>query len=361
MHFPNADYPLGSGYSLTQVMRTRPLELTTLSTEQLTSAAFLTAALAEYQNLRWDQSYTSLAAQAHQQSPQQLIVCAPALTLEQLAVIAQRLSPAIKLGSFTLHPHSGLLAQSTVCFDVESVDADPRAIHDLTDAAAQACHCEVALRGVTPRLSEPGLLVMDMDSTVIQIECIDEIAKLAGLGEQVAAVTEKAMRGELDFAESLRSRVGCLSGVEVSQLKQIRDSIPLMPGLQNLLAVLKRHGWKIAIASGGFTYFAGYLENRLGLDASRANVLEAQDGKLTGHVVGGIVDAQVKAETVQELAQRWDIPLTQTVAMGDGANDLKMMGVAALGVAFEAKPVVNAQADVAIRYSGLDTLLAYLG
>ena len=341
-------------------MRTCPLELTTLSTEQLTSAAFLSATLAEYQNLRWDQSYTALEVELHAQSVQQLIVSGQSLTLEQLAMIVQHLAPAVKLGSFILHPHSALIGGTAVSFDVETVDATTQTLHDLLEGAAKACHCEVALRGNSPLLTQPGLLVMDMDSTVIQIECIDEIAKLAGLGEQVAAVTEKAMRGELDFAESLRSRVGCLDGVEVSQLKQIRDSIPLMPGLQNLLQVLQPRGWKIAIASGGFTYFAGYLENRLGLDASRANVLEAEDGKLTGRVVGSIVDAQVKAETVQELARHWDIPMNQTVAMGDGANDLKMMDVAALGVAFEAKPVVNAQADVAIRYSGLDVLLTYL-
>ena len=341
-------------------MRTRPLEIITLSTEQLTSAAFLSATLAEYQNLRWDQSCTGLTVESHAQTVQQLIVSSQSLTLEQLAMIARQLASAVKLGSFRLHAHSGLITGTAISFDVESVDASAQTLHDLLDGAAKACHCEVALRGNTPVLTQQGLLVMDMDSTVIQIECIDEIAKLAELGEEVAAVTEKAMRGELDFAESLRSRVGCLNGVEVSQLKQIRDSIPLMPGLQNLLQVLKQHGWKIAIASGGFTYFAGYLENRLGLDASRANVLEEEDGKLTGRVVGDIVDAQVKAETVEELARRWDIPMTQTVAMGDGANDLKMMGVAALGIAFEAKPVVNAQANVAIRYSGLDALLTYL-
>lgn len=341
-------------------MRLRPLELQTLSTEQWTSAAFLLASLAEYQNLRWDQSYASLVSQGYAQTEQQIIVSSQLLTLQQLALIARQLAPVIKLGSFVLHPHNTLLSGCAVIFDVESIAGDKQAIHDVIDAAAKACHCEVALRGQAPELAMPGLLVMDMDSTVIQIECIDEIAKLAGLGEQVAEVTERAMRGELDFADSLRTRVSCLTGVKVSQLRQIRDSIPLMPGLHNLLNVLKQHGWKIAIASGGFTYFAGYLEQRLGLDASRANELEAHNGVLTGNVVGGIIDAQVKAQTVQELAEHWRIPLSQTVAMGDGANDLKMMGVAALGVAYEAKPVVNAQADVAIRYSGLDTMLTYL-
>ncbi|NVK54610.1 MAG: phosphoserine phosphatase SerB [Alteromonadaceae bacterium] len=261
----------------------------------------------------------------------------------------------------SLHAHDSLVAETVVVFNVTNIDEDKQRVNQAIDSAAASYHCDVALVNRNmPVLSEPGLLVMDMDSTVIQIECIDEIAKLAGLGEQVSAVTERAMRGELDFKESLRSRVECLKGVKVSQLAQIRSAIPLMPGLQNLLNVLKLHGWKIAIASGGFTYFAGYLEHRLGLDTSRANELEHVDGILTGKVVGDIVDAEVKAQTVQDLATKWQIPMSQTVAMGDGANDLKMMGVAALGIAFEAKPVVNAQADVAIRYSGLDTMLAYL-
>ncbi|OFI32812.1 phosphoserine phosphatase SerB [Alteromonas lipolytica] len=332
----------------------------TLSTEQFTSAAYLQTLLSEYQNLSWDQSYTGLHSPASGTSARQLIISGQQLTLEHLALVAQQLSSLLSLGSFSRHVSQQWLDADVVAFNVESVNGEAQAVHDLLDAAATATHCEVALRENAPLLAQPGLLVMDMDSTVIQIECIDEIAKLAGLGEQVAAVTEKAMRGELDFAESLRSRVSCLQGVEVSQLKQIRDSIPLMPGLQRLLKVLKAHGWKIAIASGGFTYFAGYLQQRLGLDAARANVLEEHNGILTGQVLGNIVDAQVKAQTVEELATEWGIPMSQTVAMGDGANDLKMMGVAALGVAFEAKPVVNAQADVAIRYSGLDTMLTYL-
>ena len=342
-------------------MRICPLKSYKPTTEQRNNAAHLRSVLSEYQNLCWDQSYTLLHPVEPAASAQQLVVSAQALTLKQLASLAQRLESTVTLASFALHHHDQLIDSTVVTLSVEALTGDQEQVHQALDAAANALHCEVALCGTSPVLNEPGLLVMDMDSTVIQIECIDEIAKLAGLGEQVAEVTEKAMRGELDFAESLRSRVGCLSGVEVNQLEQIRDSIPLMPGLQNLLSVLKQYGWKIAIASGGFTYFAGYLEQRLGLDASRANVLEEAQGKLTGKVVGSVVDAQVKAETVAELAEQWGIPMTQTVAMGDGANDLKMMGVAALGVAFEAKPVVNAQADVAIRFSGLDTLLSYLG
>lgn len=332
-----------------------------ISTEQFNSAAFLRNMLKEYQNLKWDQSSQQLCAcDPDKGNGQKLVVSCQSLALHQLVGILDVVAGQIETGSFSLHQHVSYLDVTAVVITVLSGQQASDVIHQLIENAAKQYHCEVALIESTPVLSKPGLLVMDMDSTVIQIECIDEIAKLAGLGEQVSAVTERAMRGELDFKESLRTRVACLDGVEVSQLAQIRDSIPLMPGLQNLLNVLKQHGWKIAIASGGFTYFAGYLEQRLGLDTSRANVLEQENGVLTGRVVGDIVDAEVKAHTVQTLASEWGIPLTQTVAMGDGANDLKMMGVAALGVAFEAKPIVNAQADAAIRYSGLDTLLSYL-
>ncbi|TDF39964.1 phosphoserine phosphatase SerB [Alteromonadaceae bacterium M269] len=214
--------------------------------------------------------------------------------------------------------------------------------------------------GVRPTLSQPGLLVMDMDSTVIQVECIDEIAKLAGVGDEVANVTELAMQGKLDFSESLIQRVGCLKGTSVDVLQQVCDGLPLMPGVENLVNTFKSHGWKIAIASGGFTFFADYLRERLELDAAFSNELEVVDDKLTGRVVGNIVDAQVKADVVASLAEKFGIPQSQTVAMGDGANDLVMMKKAALGVGCHAKPKVRLEADCAIRFGGLDSLLALL-
>ncbi|MBT0585806.1 phosphoserine phosphatase SerB [Alteromonas sp. SM 2104] len=198
---------------------------------------------------------------------------------------------------------------------------------------------------------------MDMDSTIIAVECIDEIAKLAGVGDAVAAVTERAMRGELDFADSLRSRVACLQGLDEKALVQVRDALPPMPGLARLVSVLQSHGWKIAIASGGFTFFADHLMHRFQLDAAVANVLSMTQGKLTGEVDGAIVDAQRKADTVNLLSKQWHIELTQTIAMGDGANDLAMMKAAGLGVAFHAKPVVEQRADAAVRRGGLDRLL----
>ncbi|ALZ76215.1 phosphoserine phosphatase SerB [Rheinheimera sp. F8] len=208
-----------------------------------------------------------------------------------------------------------------------------------------------------PKLTTPGVLVMDMDSTAIQIECIDEIALLAGVGPQVAAVTAAAMRGELDFAQSLRQRVATLKDAPEQVLATVLEQLPLMPGLEALVATLLQHNWTVAIASGGFTYFTEALKQRLALSATFANVLEIRDGKLTGQVVGDIVDAQVKAQVVQQLAAGRDIPHGQTVAIGDGANDLPMLAVAGLGVAFHAKPLVQAKAQYAIRQGSLLQLL----
>ncbi|EAT6302605.1 phosphoserine phosphatase [Salmonella enterica] len=212
---------------------------------------------------------------------------------------------------------------------------------------------DVAPLGKIPHLRTPGLLVMDMDSTAIQIECIDEIAKLAGTGEKVAEVTERAMRGELDFTASLRSRVATLKGADADILRQVRGNLPLMPGLTQLVLKLEALGWKIAIASGGFTFFADYLRDQLRLTAAVANELEIMDGKFTGHVIGDIVDAEYKANTLLRLAQEHDIPLAQTVAIGDGANDLPMIKAAGLGIAFHAKPKVNEKTEITIRHADL--------
>jgi len=219
---------------------------------------------------------------------------------------------------------------------------------------------EAALIKNAPKLTEPGLLVMDMDSTTIEIECIDEIAKLAGVGEQVAAVTELAMQGELDFAQSLHQRVATLADAPEKILADVAKNIPLMAGLESLMSELKKHNWRIAVASGGFTYFADHLKELLALDATFANELDIVDGKLTGKVLGSVVDAQVKADSLTLLAEQYQIPSSQTVAMGDGANDLIMMAAAGFGVAFHAKPIVLAQADSSINKQGLDCLLHWL-
>ncbi|EMJ4842842.1 TPA: phosphoserine phosphatase [Morganella morganii] len=212
---------------------------------------------------------------------------------------------------------------------------------------------DVVPLGNIPKLRSPGLLMMDMDSTAIQIECIDEIARLAGVGDEVAEVTERAMQGELDFSESLKARVGLLAGADAAILQQVLDTLPLMPGLTSLVRKLQAMDWHVAIASGGFTFYANHLKDSLRLSAVYANQLEIKDGKLTGKVKGPVVDAKYKAQALVKLAEFLNIPLEQTVAIGDGANDLKMLKKAGLGIAFHAKPKVYARAKVAIRHADL--------
>ncbi|HAS8350997.1 phosphoserine phosphatase [Morganella morganii] len=212
---------------------------------------------------------------------------------------------------------------------------------------------DVVPLGNIPKLRSPGLLMMDMDSTAIQIECIDEIARLAGVGDEVAEVTERAMQGDLDFSESLKARVGLLAGADAAILQQVLDTLPLMPGLTSLVRKLQAMDWHVAIASGGFTFYANHLKDSLRLIAVYANQLEIKDGKLTGKVKGPVVDAKYKAQALVKLAEFLNIPLEQTVAIGDGANDLKMLKKAGLGIAFHAKPKVYARAKVAIRHADL--------
>ncbi|MEL0629426.1 phosphoserine phosphatase SerB [Psychromonas aquatilis] len=220
--------------------------------------------------------------------------------------------------------------------------------------------CDFALVDKLPDFAKPGLVLMDMDSTTIQIECIDEIARLYGVGDQVSAVTAAAMRGELDFNESLRTRVGKLANAPESVIKEVADNMPLMPGLIALIAGLKAANWKVAIASGGFTYFANRLKEDHGFDAAYANTLEIVDNTLTGNVTGEIVNADVKARTLKTLATTYDIPLSQTVAIGDGANDLVMMAASSLGIAIHAKPIVQEKASVALNNLDLEGALCLL-
>ena len=219
---------------------------------------------------------------------------------------------------------------------------------------------DIAKLDFSPKLSQAGLLVMDMDSTAIQIECIDEIAKLAGVGELVSAITESAMRGELDFEQSLRRRVGTLKGAPESILQQVRENLPLMPGLVETIQTLQKYGWKTAIASGGFTYFADYLKDLLQLDFAASNQFDIEDGKLTGLVKGDVVDAKFKAKTLQHLLEEYGIDSQHSIAIGDGANDLAMMNVAGLGVAFHAKPKVQQQAQIVVNFADLTALLCLL-
>jgi phosphoserine phosphatase len=208
------------------------------------------------------------------------------------------------------------------------------------------------------KLSDFKLVAMDMDSTLITIECIDEIADMQGLKPQVAEITEAAMRGELEFRESLTRRVALLKGLDAGALQRVYDErLQLSMGAEPMLAAIKAAGMKTLLVSGGFTFFTDRMKTRLGLDVTHSNVLEIVDGKLTGRVIGGIVDADEKKATVERVCTEFGITPQQAIVMGDGANDLKMMGIAGLSVAFRAKPIVRAQADVALNFVGLDGIL----
>jgi phosphoserine phosphatase len=205
------------------------------------------------------------------------------------------------------------------------------------------------------------LVVFDMDSTLVQAEVIDELAKLAGAGKQVAAITEAAMRGEIDFKQSLRRRVAQLQGLNERVLQQVAETLPLMEGAERVTSTLKRLGYKIGIISGGFDYFGHHLQRKLGFDYVYANRLEIIDGRLTGQVLGEIVDGAKKAELLQQIALKENLTLAQTIAVGDGANDIPMLTIAGMGVAFHAKPIVREKAERAISNLGLDGLLFLIG
>lgn len=206
------------------------------------------------------------------------------------------------------------------------------------------------------------LICFDMDSTLIQTECIDELAKRAGVGDKVGEITARAMHGEIDFKESFKERVALLKGLDASVLKDIAENMPITEGTDRLMSVLKTCGYKIVILSGGFTYFGEYLRKKYGIDYVYANELEiGDDGKLTGRYVGDIVDGQRKAELLKLIAQVERVNLAQTIAVGDGANDLPMIGEAGLGIAFHAKPRVVANAKQSINTMGIDGILYFLG
>ena len=205
------------------------------------------------------------------------------------------------------------------------------------------------------------LICFDMDSTLIQTECIDELAERAGVGEQVKAITECAMRGEIDFKESFTERVALLKGLDESVMKEIAENLPITEGVERLMFVLKHYGYKIAILSGGFTYFGEHLKRKFGIDYVYANELEIVDGKLTGRYLGEIVDGKRKAELLRLLAQVEKVDIAQTIAVGDGANDLPMLSTAGLGIAFHAKPKVVENAEQSINTIGLDGVLYFLG
>jgi phosphoserine phosphatase len=235
---------------------------------------------------------------------------------------------------------------------------DSAELKQAVDTACFAARLDYAFLPSGRCLTDFKLLVMDMDSTLITIECIDEIADMQGLKPQVAAITEAAMRGEIEFRESLLRRVALLQGLDAQALQRVYDErLRLSPGAEPMLAAVRAAGLKTLLVSGGFTFFTDRMRARLGLDFSHANVLEIVDGKLTGRVSGGIVDAEEKRRSVERVCAELGIEPRQAIVMGDGANDLKMMAIAGLSVAYRAKPVVRAQADIALNFVGLDGIL----
>jgi phosphoserine phosphatase len=244
-------------------------------------------------------------------------------------------------------------------FDISAASLDGLRAELALVAAREEIDIAVSPAGLARRGRR--LVVMDVDSTLIQDEVIELIAEHAGTVEEVAAVTERAMRGELDFEESLHARVATLAGLPESVLESVRDAVRLTPGARTLVRTLKRLGFTVALVSGGFLEIVQPLADELGIDHARANQLEIVDGVLTGRVLGAVVDRAAKARALEEFAAAEGLPLSRTVAIGDGANDLDMLSVAGLGVAFNAKPLVRAQADTSVNVPYLDAVLFLLG
>jgi phosphoserine phosphatase len=266
-----------------------------------------------------------------------------------------RLSGRIPLGELPA------LSKACVEFTARGTLRDSAAFRrDLLEVAG-ALEVDLAFQQDSMYRRNRRLVAFDMDSTLIEAEVIDELAKLAGVGEQVSAITERAMRGEIDFSESFRKRVGLLKGLEEAALARVAEQLKITEGAEHLISTLRKLGYKTAILSGGFTYFARHLQARLGIDYVFANELDTADGQVTGKVKGTIVDGARKAELLRQLAYEEGIDLQQVIAVGDGANDLPMLSIAGLGIAFRAKPLVQKSAEQSISTLGLDAILYLLG
>lgn len=284
-------------------------------------------------------------------------VLGPSLPPAAIAGIAGRIAAA----GANIDRIERLAQWPVTCIELSVSGADPDALRVELAAEAAAQQVDVAVQRTGLSRRAKRLIVMDVDSTLIQGEVIELLAAHAGCLDEVARVTEEAMRGELDFAESLRRRVALLEGLPADVFEQVRKEVVLTPGARTLVRTLKRLDFRFAIVSGGFTQITDSLVAELGIDYSAANVLEVIDGKLTGHVVGEIVDRPGKARALERFAREAGLPISQTVAIGDGANDLDMIGAAGLGIAFNAKPVVRQAADTAVNTPYLDSILYLLG
>ncbi len=264
-------------------------------------------------------------------------------------------------GRMPLSENEEPLSKSCVEFSVRGNPMDIDGMRERFLSLSQTEQFDISLQEDNVFRRCRRLICFDMDSTLIETEVIDELADRAGVGAEVRAITESAMRGEIDFSESFKRRVALLKGLDESVMREIAESLPITEGLERMMSVLQRTGYKTAILSGGFTYFGNYLKDKFGFDYVYANELEIEDGKLTGRYVGDIVDGKRKAELLRIIAQVEKINIAQTIAVGDGANDLPMLSTAGLGIAFHAKPKVKRTAEQSISTIGLDGVLYFLG
>lgn len=264
-------------------------------------------------------------------------------------------------GRMPLTEKENPLSKACVEFSVRGTPRDRAEMQSRFMTMASQEGFDISLQEDTMYRRSRRLICFDMDSTLIETEVIDELAIRAGVGDKVKEITERAMRGEIEFCESFRERVALLEGLDESVMKDIAEHLPITEGLDRLMEVLKRVGYKTAILSGGFTYFGNYLKQRFGFDYVYANELEIVDGKLTGRYLGDIVDGKRKAELLRLIAQVENVNIAQTIAVGDGANDLPMLATAGLGIAFHAKPKVKATAEQSLSTIGLDGILYFLG
>lgn len=279
------------------------------------------------------------------------IVAAQDLNIDRIERLSGRLSLAV---------HSD---KTNACVEIHA-SGQARAQDEMRAgflALAQEFPIDIAFQRESIFRRNRRLFAFDMDSTLIQGEVIDELARMAGVGDQVVKITESAMRGEIEFKESFRRRVGLLKGLPDYRVRELLGQIPLAEGAERLICTLKTLGYKTAILSGGFTFFAHHLQQRFGIDYIFANELEMHDGAVTGEVNGAIVDGARKAELLTQLAEQEQISLEQVIAVGDGANDLPMLGLAGMGIAFRAKPLVRQSASHSLTHLGLDSLLYLIG